>query len=153
MKKIVLCAALAVSLALVLACKSQPPAPPAPSDDVFENVYERYSDALILEGAQTYTVVKGDTLSAISRSKYDSVDHAHAGFYFPVIMLASSSVVLDPDKIEPGMELTIPDLQRNLNDANAKAKIKSFLAEIAVIEDARSREKDAEGLRKLADSL
>jgi nucleoid-associated protein YgaU len=153
MKKIVLGIVLAVSLMLVFACKSQPAAaaagsaPEPTTEEAFKNVYDRYQSKLILDGAEVYTVVSGDTLVRISRNKY------HDGFYYPVIMLASSEVVLDPDKIEPGMQLEIPDLQRNLNDPGAKSNIKSFLNEIAVIEDTRERHGTAEGLRKLADTL
>ena len=147
MKKTILCTMLIAVLALAFACKSQPQPGEQTTDDAFKNVYDRYRGDLILDGAGTYTVVSGDTLSKISRAKYNN------GFYFPIIMLASSDVVLDPDKIEPGMELIIPDLQRNLNNTKAKGRIKSFLHEIADVEVRRNRPKDAEGLRNLADSL
>lgn len=143
MKKLLVIAMLISGIALV-GCKSQPK---AVSDEDFKNVYERYKNDLILDGAGTYTVVKGDTLSKISREQYQN------GFFFPVIMLASSDIVLDPDKITPGMELIIPDLQANLNDARAKGSIKKFLMEIAKLEDERDRANDADGLRKLADTL
>ena len=144
MKKTMLIAMLLIGIALVSACKSQPKT----VDEAFKAVYDRYKKGLILDGAEKYTVVSGDTLSAIARHQYDG-----HGFYFPIIMLASSDVVLDPDKIEPGMELTIPDLQRNLDDAKAKANIKKYLGDIAKVEDDRNRPQDAEGLRKLAESL
>jgi hypothetical protein len=147
MKKTIFCTMLIAIIALAFACKSQPQPSEQTTDDAFKNVYDRYRGDLILDGAGTYTVVRGDTLSKISRAQYNN------GFYFPIIMLASSDIVLDPDKIEPGMELTIPDLQRNLNDAKAKVAIKKFLAEVAVIEDLRERPADAEGLRKLSDSM
>ena len=143
-KTAVLVAALALCFTLAAACTSQPKT----IEEALKSVYDRYYNDLILEGASTYTVVSGDTLSAISRSKYDN-----NGFYFPVIMLASKDVVIDPDKIEPGMVLTIPDLQRNLDSPRARANIKSFLGEIAKIEDDRSRSQTAQGLRDLANSL
>ena len=68
-------------------------------------------------------------------------------------MLASKDVVLDPDKIEPGMELTVPDLQKNLDSPKARANIKKYLGEIAKVEEDRGRSQDAEGLKDLADSL
>jgi hypothetical protein len=68
-------------------------------------------------------------------------------------MLASSDVVLDPDKIEPGMNLTVPDLDRNLNDPKARKSLKNFLVEIADIYDRRNRSQDANGLRDLSASL
>ena len=144
MKKAVFFALMIVMvLAMVVACKSQPKT----TEEAFQSVYNRYRKNLILDGATTYTVARGDTLSAISRAQYNN------GFYFPVIMMASSDIVLDPDKIEPGMVLTVPDLQKNLNDARAKTNIKNFLMDIAKIEDDRDRPRDAEGLRNLANTL
>ena len=149
MKKTMLIVMMVIGFVLVLGCTT-PPKPAAAStttDDAFRETYNRYKNDLILEGAEKYTVVKGDMLSRISRTKYNN------GFYFPVIMLASSDVVLDHDKIEPGMVLTIPNLQRNLDDPKAHAAIKKVLVDIAKIEDNRGRPQDADGLRNLANSL
>jgi hypothetical protein len=159
MKKLFIGMSLCLSVLLVLACASKPPravaavdddspiTTQAQADEALREVYNEYKSDIILEGAKSYTVVKGDRLVDISRREYSN------GFYFPLIMLASSDVVLDPDKIEPGMKLTIPDLQRNLSNAKAKERIKSFLREIADFEVRRNRPPDAEGLRKLADSV
>jgi hypothetical protein len=146
MKKAVLIGALVLSVMAVLACKSQPE--PKSAEDELKDLYARYSGALILEGARIYTVVPGDTLSGIAaKSEYRS------GFYYPIILLASRDVVVDVDKIEPDMQLIIPDLQKNLDDPKARANIKQFLLEVAKIEDERDRPQTAEGLRKLSDSL
>jgi hypothetical protein len=164
MKKIVLCLVLILSFFVLFACASVPPEPepappsssapasspastpavstPAPSSP---NVPARSTD-LVLDGAETYTVVRGDTLSKIARSKYRN------GFYYPIIMMASSNVVKDQDKITPGMRLTIPNLQANLNDSRARASIKRYILEIAGITE-RKRPRDAAGLRSLANSL
>jgi len=138
-----LVAALALCFVLAAACTSQPKS----VEDALRNVYDRYYSDLILEGATTYTVVPGDMLSAISRNQYDN------GFYYPVIMLASKDVVVDPDKIEPGMELIVPDLQKNLDSPRARANIKRFLGEVAKIEEDRNRPQDAQGMRNLANTL
>jgi hypothetical protein len=144
MRKITLFVLMIVTLSLlVFSCKSQQKA----TEEELQKVYDRYFGDLILDGASTYTVKSGDTLAAISRSVYNE------GFYFPVIMLASKDVVSDPDKIEPGMKLTIPDLQKNLDNPRARANIKSCLRDVAKIEDDRKRPQDAKGLRELADSL
>jgi hypothetical protein len=119
------------------------------ANSAFEKIYNTFRGDLILEGAKTYTVVKGDTLSAITRSNYGGSN----GYYFPLIMLASSDVVLDPDLIEPGMGLTIPDLQKNLNDAAARGHLKNFLNEIAVVYEKKGREEVKERLKVLAASL
>jgi len=146
MKKAVLIGALVLSVLTVFACKSSPK--PKSAEDEFEDLYARYYDDLVLEGAETYTVVKGDTLSHIAaESKYRS------GFYYPIIMLASRDVVADIDRIEPGMKLIMPNLQKNLDDPRARASIKQFLLDVAEIEDDRNRHQTAKGLRKLSDSL
>jgi hypothetical protein len=111
---------LIVGILLLFACKSAPKAA-ATTEEAFKNLYDRFRKDLILDGAEKYTVESGDTLSAIAREKYPS------GMYYPIIMLASSDVVLDPDLIEPGMELTVPNLQKNLDSPKAKANIKKFL--------------------------
>jgi len=126
-----------------------PPAapPPPPPTQAPAPTTVRPTD-LILDGAGTYTVVRGDTLSNISRRKYQN------GFYYPLIMMASPlawsnlGLVQDQDLIEPGMDLTIPELQPNLNDARARASMRRFFLEIADITD-RIRPPDATGLRRL----
>jgi hypothetical protein len=65
--------------------------------------------------------------------------------------MASSGIVADQDIIIPGMVLTIPNLQANLNDARARASMKAFFLEIANITQYK-RPKDAAGLRSLASS-
>ena len=171
MKKIILCLVLILSFFVLFACASAPPevepvpspgspsssgsasspapAPstPTPSPQQPSNPASpsRTTD-LILNGAETYIVVRGDTLSKISRNKYSN------GFYYPIIMMASSNVVKDQDKITPGMRLTIPNLQANLNDPIARASIKRYILEIASLTE-RKRPRDAAGLRSLANSL
>ena len=147
MKKVVSVLTLVLCAMFVFSCATKKPATQKKTEASFKKVYDQYKGDLILEGATTYTVKSGDTLSAISREKY------HNGLYFPVIMLASSDVVLDPDQISPGMVLTIPDLQKNLNNEKAKISIKKFLFDIAKIEDGRDRAADAKALRDLSMSL
>jgi LysM repeat protein len=114
-----------------------------------EQVYEEHSGDLILEGAKSYTVVRTDTLSKITRSNYGGRN----GYYFPLIMLASQDVVKDPDLIEPGIKLTIPDLQKNLNDPGARQKIKEFLNDIANVYNTKGKAVTRDQLRELAASL
>jgi hypothetical protein len=118
--------------------ETPPPPPPV----------ERSGD-LILEGARAYTVVRSDTLSRISRRHYGNDN----GYFFPLIMLASRGVVSDPDYIEPGMVLAIPDLQKNLNDPGARRKIKEFLNEIAAVYNRKGKAVTRDRLQALANSL
>jgi len=142
MKKVALATVLAACVLLVMSCKSV-----QVNDDVFNKVYSRYASDLILDGAQQYTVKSGDRLVDISRTQYDDP------YYYPVIMLASRNVVADPDKIQPGMVLTIPNLQRNLNDPKARAAIKGVINDCAAIESRRDRADTAAGLRAHAATL
>ena len=118
------------------------------SDDAkYKSIYDKYKSGLILDGASKYVVKKGDTLSNISRVLYQDP------YYYPVIMMASSDIVLDPDKIEPGMQLTVPNLQANLNNANARSNIKRLLLEFADLEESRDRAGTAQGMRDRSNSL
>ena len=137
-------ASLVLCLTLAVSCGGQQPR----QDDtppVYENGGQTYGD-IIIDGAQTYTVVRGDMLSRISRRFYGD------GYFFPLIMLASWEVT-DPDRLTPGMTLIIPDLLRNLEDPAARARLKSALNEAAALNSRRNRPLDAEGLRRLANSL
>jgi hypothetical protein len=108
---------------------------PAPKEEpvnvVVEKVFNQYRSGLILTGAKQYTVQSSDTLSRLANREFG----AGNGYYFPVIMLASSedAVIQDPDVIEPGMHLTIPVLKTNLDDANARANIKAYLKDISEV--------------------
>jgi len=163
MKKAVFYLVLGLGFFMFFACGSLPaasdPAAPASSSSASaastqDTPSQQSSNAassssaayLILEGAETYTVVWGDTLTKISRRKYQN------GFYYPLIMLASGNVVKDQDYLRSGMRLTIPRLQANLNDPRARASIKSYLLEIASLTE-RKRPRDAAGLRNLANTL
>jgi hypothetical protein len=144
MKKLWLLMLAAASL--LGACKS---APADEQEDVnlsFETVYNKYEGRLILDGATDYVVVSGDTLTRISRTNYG----ADNGYYFPLIMLASNHVVQDPDLIEPGMRLSIPDLQRNLDDSGARQAMKDFFIEIADVYEWKSTNEERTVLRNLA---
>jgi len=143
MKKMFFWVALIACIMLVSACKTVGKT----DDEKFKSIYDKYRSGLILDGASKYTVKSGDTLVNISRSLYQDP------YFYPVIMMASSDVVLDPDKITPGMQLTVPNLQVNLNDAGAKSNIKRFLLEIADVEQSRNRAGTAQGMRDKANSL
>jgi hypothetical protein len=146
-KKYVVALVVAVA-ALLGSCKSEP-APAEAQEDVslsFETVYSKYESKLILDGAADYEVKHGDTLTRISREKYGS----GKGYYFPLIMLASVDVVQDPDLIEPGMHLAIPDLQRNLDDEGARLAMKEFFADIADVYEQKSVNEERIVLRNLA---
>jgi len=157
MKNIIFCFVLFVSVFMFFACggtpppapapapESPPPAPAPPPAPEPEAPPARATD-LVLDGASTYTVVRGDTLSIISKKIYKN------GFYYPLIMMASKNIVNNQDYILPGTVLTIPNLQANLDDTRARESMKKFFLEVANTTD-RKRPADAAGLRKLVREL
>jgi len=142
MKKILL-TALIIGVMLAVSCQSN-----KNMDTQYKNLYDANS-GLDLSGAGKYTVKKGDTLSDISRRFYND------GFYYPVIMLASRGVVINPDKIRPGMALTIPDLEKNKANANSRKSMKNCLNGFANIEKSKSKpnQRLIEGFKKRAEEL
>ena len=143
MKKIIF--TLLILSVLLASCATKPA---GITDDTFNRIYDKYFDKLILEGAQTYTVVSGDTLSKISGQYFENE------YYYPVIMLASRNEVVDPDKIQPGMNLTIINLEANLADNGARAAIKGVIHDCEPIERERRPEgHGADALKALAGSL
>jgi hypothetical protein len=128
MKKIIIACVAILAVFAMISCKSAPTKDKT-VNDAFERVFNQYRSGLVLTDAKQYTVQPGDRLSSIANKEFG----AGNGYYFPVIMLASSGeeVINDPDVIEPGMHLTIPVLQANLDDANARANIKAYLKDIS----------------------
>jgi hypothetical protein len=108
------------------------PTPPgeSPETQVLFDIYEQHENKIILTGAKAYTVVNGDTLTKIARQNYGTGDNP---YYFPLIIAASkgNTEIVDPDSIEVGMQLIIPSLQENLNDAAARSNLKSLLKDVA----------------------
>ena len=92
MKKAVFIVTMVLGFAFLFACKSEPKeTPPPPSEEpsssyedlsaareaaddaqqrMEEKIEEAYPTRLIIEGARTYTVVRGDTLASIARKMY-----------------------------------------------------------------------------------
>ena len=123
-----------------------------------EQIYDSYRPKLDFSGAQDYTVVSGDTLSQITRQFYGSLADVgdagpNNGFYFPVIMLASDSDIVDPDLIEPGMKMKIVDLKKNLANPASRKAIKDCLNDVAYVYNKKGNASTEDGLKKLAHSL
>jgi hypothetical protein len=172
MKKIILCFLTACIVLAVSSCKSTP-ADAGEADfspviegevtqekvnDTLTQIYDNYRSMLDLNGAQTYTIKKGDTLSGITRSFYGSVTDVGSagrsnGFYFPLIMMASDHEIVDPDFIEPGMPLVIPDIRRNLDNPAARQALKACLNDVAYVYNKKGNSVVENGLLALADSL
>jgi len=160
MKKIALTAALIISVILAASCVSSPQSPevaeqpeeaPVPvlvAGPVRATPVIVAASELDLTGAVKYRVKSGDTLVKISRRFYKD------GFYYPVILLASKNVK-NPDKIWPGMVLTIPDLERNKANDNSRQTIKDCLNGLADLEKTKPRPRRGliNGLKRRADAL
>ncbi|MCL2129224.1 MAG: LysM peptidoglycan-binding domain-containing protein [Treponema sp.] len=135
MKKLIIC--LLIIAAFTVSCATTASGPVIEGEvtqekvnEVLTQIYDTYRNSLDMTGAQDYTVVRGDTLSQITRNFYGSLTGVgeagpNNGFYFPVIMMASDSEIVDPDLIEPGMKMKIVDLQRNLDNPTARKPLKT----------------------------
>jgi LysM repeat protein len=164
MKKFVFCLLIAATLAGV-SCKStasgaviEGEVTQQKVDDALNQIYDAFRTKLDLSGAQEYTVKAGDNLSQIARNFYGSLTGVGAagsnnGFYFPVIMLASDSHIVDPDRIEPGMKLKIPDLRKNLDNPVSRKAIKDCLNDVAYVYNKKGKPEEENGLKTLANSL
>jgi hypothetical protein len=132
---------------------SQGAAESSTDNQVLEAIYDQYESGIILTGAKSYTVVRGDALVRIAASHYGTGN----GAYFPLIIAASTEEIVDPDQIEPGMKLTVPDLQANLNNANAHANLKNLIKAVADFyatkPESRTAQQTLSGLNTLYNSL
>ena len=127
-------------------------------DAALTQIYNTYRSRLNMTGAQEYTVQRGDTLSEITRRFYGNLSGVgragtRNGLYFPILMMASNQAIVDPDLIEPGMRLTIPDLQRNLGNADSRSAIKDCLNDVAYIYNRKGDAATERALASLANSL
>jgi len=107
------------------------------------------SKDLILDNATNYVVVRGDTLSGIAAVKYGGSNM----FFFPLIRLGNANIVPDAEVIEVGTNLVIPDLQKNLNNAGAKALLREDMLSIARQYERINRPNSAAILKRLANRL
>ncbi|NLM01396.1 MAG: LysM peptidoglycan-binding domain-containing protein [Treponema sp.] len=117
----------ALFVIFAMSCKTAPLTTREDTNAAFKAVYDEFRKNLVSDGAKSHTVAPGENLSIISK-KYYGEDR---GYYFPLIMLASSDIILDPDLIQPNMKLTIPDYKKNIEDAGSRAAMKSYFKEIA----------------------
>lgn len=147
-KKNIVLALITVFILVITGCPSTPPPAPAPKPAAPppEQPAPVVSDGLVLDGAANYTVVSGDTLAEIAASRYGGTNM----YFFPLIRVANSSVVSDPDLIEPGTNLVIPALQANLNSVSANAMVRAEMLRIASQYDRQSKPNAAARLRSLA---
>jgi len=100
----------------------------------------RNQNGIILDGAVSYTVVRGDTLNRIARRHYGD------GSLYPLITMATD-IINDVDKIYPRMVLTLPALRANMDDPTARQNINRYFLQIANIEEQRGRIRTAALIR------
>jgi hypothetical protein len=131
-----------VSTLVIAGCGSAPP-PPEPAPVVEQ------PQGLVLDGAASHTVASGDTLADIAASRYGGSNM----YYFPLIRLANANVVPDPDTIEVGTNLVVPNLQRNLDNPGASALIRADVLAIAAQYERQNKPVAAQTLRNLATRL
>ena len=108
----------------------------------FNKVYNSYANALVLDGAEEYTVATGDTLTSIAKKSYGEDN----GYYFPLILLASRDAVQDPELIQPGTKLLIPSFDANIKDKAVAKKLSPFFKDIAGVYE-QKKSKKSEDIR------
>jgi len=139
-----------LSIMLAVSCGGTPPPRPAtPPPAQTETAPATQPGALILEGAVNHTTASGDTLAEIAASRYGQANM----YYFPLIRLANANVISDPDVIEPGTNLVVPNLQRNLDNPGARAAIRADMLSIAQQYERQSKPNAAATLRSMANRL
>ncbi|MDR2743245.1 MAG: LysM peptidoglycan-binding domain-containing protein [Treponema sp.] len=163
MKKIYFLYLVVLAALVTVSCKSTPvqmqekeSEPAAAEEAAFYDAYQSVLP-LILDGAERYVVKEGETLTKIAQAKYGRGN----AFFFPLIMAASKSQkmvnIADPDLIEPGMELIIPNLDVNRNNPEIRARIKTLLLSVCNIYGDRSETRWSseliDGLSSTANSL
>jgi hypothetical protein len=164
MKKICFLYVTVLTALIMVSCKSTPaqpqeepkPEPVSADDAAFHDAYQAVLP-LIMDGAERYVVKEGDTLTKIARAKYGRGN----AFFFPLIMAASKAQktvnIVDPDLLEPGMELIIPNLDANRHNPEICARIKTLLQNVSGIYDARPETRWSselvDGLSTTANSL
>lgn len=104
---------------------------------------------VILDNAQYYTVRRGDMLILIARRFYGSEREN----YFPVIIAGTEEKIDDPDLIEPGQKLTIPDIKAALSTEDSKEYVRKTFYEVADKYDQKGKPGMASQLRAIAASL
>ena len=146
-KNVIFCLLIiALSIFVVTGC-STPAATPAPAPAPQAPPPTKETPAgLVLDGATNYTVNKGDTLADIAASKYGGANM----YFFPLIRLANANAVPNPDVIEPGTNLVIPNLQRNLDNVGANVLIRADMLAIAGQYENQGKPNAAQTLRDLA---
>ncbi|MCQ2594579.1 MAG: LysM peptidoglycan-binding domain-containing protein [Treponemataceae bacterium] len=104
---------------------------------------------VVLDNAQYYTVRRGDMLILIARRFYGSEREN----YFPVIIAGTEDKIEDPDVIEPGQKLTIPDIKAALSTEDSKEYVRKTFYDVADKYDQKGKPGMASQLRAIAASL
>jgi LysM repeat protein len=136
---------IALSILVLAGCvepKPKPDEPPPPPPPTTTETPE----GLVLDGAANHTVASGDTLSDIAAKRYGGSNM----YFFPLIRLANAGTVPDPDVIEVGTNLVIPDLQRNLDSVSANVLVRADMLAIAGQYERQGKPNAAATLRNLA---
>ncbi|GHV82075.1 hypothetical protein AGMMS49991_06330 [Spirochaetia bacterium] len=104
------------------------------------------------DNAESYMVKAGDQLTSIANKHYG---RGGGGYYFPLIMLASSFEIPNPDLINKYKKLTIPKLDLVHNDGKIKENVKGYFHEVETWYEKNRPEdtKTLSGIRQAAERL
>ena len=101
---------------------------------------------IVLDNAQYYTVRRGDCLIFIAKRFYGT----EKGNYFPFIIAGTEEKIEDPDEIEVGQKLTIPDLKAAVSTEESKNYVKQTFYDVADKYEAKGKPGMAAQLRAIA---
>ena len=104
---------------------------------------------IVLDNAQYYTVRRGDCLIFIAKRFYGT----EKGNYFPFIIAGTEEKIEDPDEIEVGQKLTIPDLKAAVSTEESKNYVKQTFYDVADKYEAKGKPGMAAQLRAIAAGL
>lgn len=159
----------AVSVLFVTACESKPE--PKPEETPVPVVVEEPTpepepmpEPVLTVNYREYTVKNGDTLSQIAETFYGSKDRA---YFFPIIIaytldsftkvnVGGQSVTVnfdDPDIIEPGTVLRIPNFEEFMNSKLHIEAVKPLFERVARRYENKGRPGVAKMLRERANRL
>lgn len=115
-------------------------------DEVAEEVTIEELQEIVLTNAESYTVVRGDTLSKISDKFYNEK------YLFPLIALANDLDV-NPDFILPQMTLVIPMYNENMNNVSVQKYLKGQFARFAEMYGNKGYTEARAALQSISDKL
>jgi hypothetical protein len=150
MKKNVILGLLIIALSILVLVGCAPPKPkpdpiPPPTEPTTQPSSGETLAALDSSHSTKYSVRNGDTLAEIAGREYRN------DYFFPLISAANN--IQNPDVIEPGKDLKLPDLQYVMSSEDLKKEARGEMRRIADLYSGEGKPNAAARLRREADKL